>query len=144
MSTIYYFTYGYNANIDSFLKDFSTAHGKVVLQDHILDFATQATITESVGNSVEGLVHEMDAALLLELDGFEGYPMYFDRKLVDIDLNGTPIQAYVYYTNDVNFERKPPSSSYLTVIHGSYDRAGLSWQQLQYAVFRSGPIWILR
>jgi len=49
---------------------------------------------------VEGVIYEIDDAGLAILDGFEGYPHRYDRKILPVDVAGEIVLAYVYIAQE--------------------------------------------
>ena len=95
----YYFAYGSNLNQlqMSFRCPVAMPIGAAVLRDYQLIERQFADIDKSPGKAVSGGLWLITAADLRALDRYEGYPTFYMRYLVDVELaNGGIVDAMVY------------------------------------------------
>jgi gamma-glutamylcyclotransferase (GGCT)/AIG2-like uncharacterized protein YtfP len=119
---IAYFAYGSNMNIDQmnnrcpdgFKK---IANGELLDYDFGFDKSGYANIKESSGSKVLGLIYNLTKTCLNNLDGYEGYPNHYNRKLVDVkDLEDNKIiNSFVYIEPKDQFDGIA-NQSYLNII----------------------------
>lgn len=107
MTDLFYFAYG--SNMD--LKQMRSRVGYVniaetyVLEDHRLTFngglynAGFANIEEANGQTVEGVLYQLDDHQIWRLDGFEGWPNAYKKMYWNIDQG----VAFAYYSVDNGF-----------------------------------------
>lgn len=58
--------------------------------------------------NVEGEVFEVSDSLLKRLDFFEGVPEYYFRKLIQVELEGLVVDAYVYFFKEIKVPEGKP------------------------------------
>jgi hypothetical protein len=126
-----YFAYGSNLDEAQMRRRCPSARrvARASLPDHALGFAgysgrwdgAVAHVRAAVGGTVEGLLYALDDEALRALDGYEGYPLKYDRVLREVcDEAGAVLHAHVYVLADGAVEG-PPSDSYLEVIARAYE-----------------------
>lgn len=115
----YYLAYGSNLNLTQMLRRCPTAKvvGKTTLQDYRLVFKGKGntgflTIEEVPGSTVPVGVFEITEFDEANLDGYEGYPTFYDKKYIEIEINNQKLQALTYVMNP-NFHYALPSMDYL-------------------------------
>lgn len=139
MSTKHYY-FGYGMNTDPEQMKMRTgqplAIGRGLLRDHALRFALHADVYPQVGTNTYGVLWEIDDAALSSLDTREGYPYYYDRKLVTVEANGTTYQAVMYYMTPGHPERVPSKSYYDMLVRG-YTTFSVPMNQIEVALQRS-------
>ncbi len=128
-TTNYYFAYGMNMPRDRFPH--SQWIGAAVLPSHVLEFHTHADVRPHDGAIVRGSLWTIDDRDLHGLDRQEGYPSYYDRKIVDVyrgwRQGGRPVKAITYFMNRGAFGQKnmnhalPYKSYYDTIAQGFMD-----------------------
>lgn len=86
-----------------------------------LDLRGYANIRPASGQSVHGVLFEIDEEALVALDKFEGYPDVFGRKKVIIQgNNNTDREAWVYFEPADQFGGNQPRVEYFNrVISGA-------------------------
>ncbi len=95
----YYFAYGSNLNKHQMSLRCPTATPitAAVLRDYKLSERQFADIDKSPGNAVSGGLWLISADDLRALDRYEGYPRFYNRYPVDVELfDGSTIEAIVY------------------------------------------------
>jgi len=115
--------------------------GWAVLKDWKLVFRNHASIEPCEGSEVPVLVWDISENDEYNLDMYESYPDYYDKKNLDIivnDSNGgqTNATAMVYVMND---GRKPavPSQYYYNILMMGYKRFGFDTVILKKALLDS-------
>lgn len=108
---IHYFAYGSNMSVQrmqqrlvryksrrpAYLKDFELQFNKINRRVPGAGFANIMPVQDGL---VEGVIYEIDDAGLAILDGFEGYPNRYDRKVLPVEVAGEIIQAHVYIAQE--------------------------------------------
>ena len=97
-----------------------------------------ATVEPQVGGSVPVLVWEITAADEAALDHYEGFPYFYRKEKVKIELNGKLRTAMVYIMNTEGRggEYRPlnqPGAGYYTTILEGYKAAGFDEDILRQA-----------
>jgi gamma-glutamylcyclotransferase (GGCT)/AIG2-like uncharacterized protein YtfP len=72
------------------------------------------------------------------LDAYEGWPHFYRKENVDIEVGGHTVSAMVYIMND-GHPLGMPSQSYLETILEGYESAGFDPDALRRALELSGP-----
>jgi gamma-glutamylcyclotransferase (GGCT)/AIG2-like uncharacterized protein YtfP len=112
------------------------AMGKATLEGYVLDFPRLgkkrrcgvASISQSSGGVVEGVIYEISDEELAKLDWFEGVGVSaYRREMVPVQLfDGTPIDVWAYFANPQDGGPFLPSREYLdTIVEGAIEH-GLS------------------
>ena len=135
-SLIYYFAYGYNTWSEgmSGRGHHSPPVGKAVLHDFKLEFAKHADITEAEGESMEGVLWLITPEVLEMLDLFEGYPTYYIRREVNVQVGDDMVEAIVYQMRDRCRELLPPTEGYENVLRMGYEEHGLDTLAIDKAI----------
>jgi gamma-glutamylcyclotransferase (GGCT)/AIG2-like uncharacterized protein YtfP len=134
MKNMYMAAYGMNTNIESMRARVpgATYIGKAKLPHHKLVFKYHADI-EAADTDMEVVLWQIGPAELQELDYTEGYPVYYDRKLVSVLHAGQERQAWIYYMVQGDY-RAEPSQHYLDLITAGYQNAGIPLSQLKVSI----------
>ena len=135
-----YFAYGSNINLDQMAVRCPAAQvvGPVVLDGYELLFrggrmGAVATVEPKEGSSVPVLlwkIREQDEAAL---DRYEGYPGFYGKQMMEVDLNGKKVSAMVYVMTP-GYEFGVPSDRYADTILKGYEEAGFDLQILEDAI----------
>lgn len=145
---MYYIAYGSNLNMAQMAHRCPDAIpvGTAMLRDWRLVFRTHATIEpcRKVPMSwVPVVVWEISERDEQALDRYEGYPRYYDKRELDIDMrplyNGekvVPVKAMVYIMTK-GPEIFAPSDAYYETIYEGYRRFGLGVVPLRRALKES-------
>ena len=124
----------YGSNLNQFQMNYRCPTAKVVdtavVTDYQLMFRGQdgfavATIEPSDGAEVPVMVWNLQEADEKALDLYEGYPSFYRKEMMTVNVNGEPTEAMVYVMND----GEPfgnPSRKYLNTIIRGYEMAGFN------------------
>lgn len=101
------------------LENYKLVFNKVSKKNNLLGFAN---ITESIDNCVEGALYELNASDINIIDRFEGAPIHYSRKVVEVICNNQKINAITYIAN-INMLREniKPDKNYLNYILSGKD-----------------------
>lgn len=138
---IYYFSYGANTLQRAMSQRCPAAKslGKATLENYKLEFAYHADVTESEGDTVDGVLWEVTYDCIDALDIFEGYPEYYNRKTVSTNHGGHYVNAYIYQMSDRTRLLQTPSDSYFNVLKEGYTEHGIDITQLDMAIAAVPP-----
>jgi hypothetical protein len=137
--------YGSNLNLGQMAYRCPTAkiYGKGMLLDYQLLFKGRednayATIEQKQGSEVPVLVWELQPEDEKALDYYEGYPRFYEKMEVKLNLEtGERITAMVYIMTDEVMERiqlNLPSRSYLKTVRAGYAMAGFDNKYIEAAL----------
>ena len=138
-----YIAYGSNLNLPQMAVRCPTA--KVVGTSEIRDYellfrgsrqSSVATVEPSKGSSVPVLLWTLKDNDLQALDRYEGYPHFYCKEILDVELKGKTVPAMVYIMND-GHPFGAPSDYYLNTILEGYESAGFDTEVLEDAVEKS-------
>ena len=133
-----YFAYGMNTNQEemSYRCPDARAIGKAILSGYRLEFKSFATIVPSPKETVEGVLWTITDTDESALDMLEGYPEFYDKKIVSVEHDN---QSYIAMTYIMGPREHgyAPSSGYYSMVSEGYQSFGLSQQQLLDAKNRS-------
>ena len=115
-----YFGYGMNTDPEQMIMRTGQplALGRGLVRDHAFRFALHADVYPKVGTNTYGVLWEIDDDALKALDNREGYPYYYDRKMVTVEANGTTYQAWMYYMTPGHPDREPSKGYYDMLVRG--------------------------
>lgn len=138
MSTKFMFSYGMNTDVHQMANRAPTSIpiGRGVVRDHAFRFALHADVYPQIGTDTYGVLWEMDDAGLCAIDRLEGYPYYYNRKLVTVEANGTTYQAIMYFMTPGHPERQPDKGYYNMLVRG-YTTFNVPMEQIESALERS-------
>ena len=71
------------------------------------------------------------------LDLLEGYPNYYDRKIVTLERDDETYDCWVYFMTLDKYKTSPPDSVYFDMVEQGYKDHGISNAQLYTALFES-------
>lgn len=132
----YYFAYGLLTN-PGIMKE-AELIGPAKLKNHRLEFYNFANVEESVGDTVYGALWQLPNGFVKYLDQIEGYPYMYDRRTVLVYCLGEKYPAEVYKMTPQFKEhfgkQRSPSRKYLEKLSRGYNRVGLPFEQLKYAL----------
>lgn len=122
----YYIAYGSNLSVEQMAHRCpqATIIGTSELINYKLLFKgapsnSYATIEESKGDRVPVLVWELQTKDEKALDRYEGYPTFYFKKTVFIEVNNKVIEAMVYIMND-KANIGIPNPNYYNIIEKGY------------------------
>jgi gamma-glutamylcyclotransferase (GGCT)/AIG2-like uncharacterized protein YtfP len=134
----YYFGYGMNSDPQQMIMRTGqpVAIGRGLVRDHAFRFALHADVYPQEGTNVHGVLWEIDDAALKSLDCREGYPYYYERKIVQVECGGQMYDAIMYYMTPGHQERQPSQGYYDMLVRG-YTAFNISLEQIESALQRS-------
>ncbi len=138
MENTLYFAYGSNINLGQMeyrCPDASVV-GPVVLEGWELLFRRGgfATIAPKEGKTVQGLLWSITPECERSLDRYEGYPRFYDKKMVTVrDSEGRSLPVMAYIMDDRFREPMLPTDSYYNSILEGYQQNGLPVSALKKA-----------
>ena len=93
--------------------------------DYKLEFCTHANSVPEENSETPVLLWKIDPKDWHYLDQYEGYPSYYRREEIDVDVNGERVKAIAYIMNDNCRRPSMPTESYLNNMMNDYKRLGL-------------------
>ena len=140
----YYIAYGSNMDEEQMAYRCPMAQllGRIELEDYCLLFkgskrGAYATIEPEEGSRVPVLVLTIEKEDEKSLDRYEGYPVFYYKKDLKIDLAGKRVAALVYIM-DESREYGKPSERYYSVLERAYRKYGFPMKILTEAYEISG------
>lgn len=132
---ILYAAYGSNINLEqmAYRCPNSTVAGTTMLKGYELQFCHHATIEPNEESEVPILLWELDAQDERFLDHYEGFPKYYRKESITLELNGESVEAMVYIMND-NRPLESPTAQYYDIIEQGYRENGLDTSYLETAL----------
>lgn len=132
---MYYFGYGMNTNLIGMKNRCpkSKSLGAAKLLEHKLRFAIWADIIQQPLSTVNGVLWEITNDCLERLDILEGYPNFYDRKIVKIEFNHNIYNAWVYFMQPNN-NSNPPPDYYFNEVKTGYEQHLVDTKQLYEAL----------
>lgn len=138
-----YIAYGSNLNLPQMAQRCPTARvvGASEVKDHALLFrggrhGAVATIEPREGVSVPVLLWEITPRDELALDRYEGYPSFYEKQTLDLEVDGRRVSAMVYVMTP-GHRLGYPSDYYYDAIAEGYRTAGFDAAVLEQAVERT-------
>lgn len=135
-----YIAYGSNLNLPqmAFRCPAAEVAGKSELKGYELLFrggrrGAVATVEPKDGGSVPVLLWKIREADEEALDRYEGYPHFYEKQMMEVELDGKPVSAMVYVMTP-GHEFGIPSDYYADVIREGYETAGFDLQSLEDAI----------
>ena len=138
MENTMYFAYGSNINLGQMeyrCPDASVV-GPVVLDGYELLFRRGgfATIAPKEGEQVQGLLWSITQSCERSLDRYEGYPRFYDKRMVTVrDSEGRSLSVMAYIMDERFREPMLPTDSYYNSILEGYRQNGLPTAELKKA-----------
>ena len=138
-----YIAYGSNLNLPQMAFRCPTA--KVVGASEIKGYellfrggrkGAVATVEPLEGGSVPVLLWKIRRGDEQALDRYEGYPHFYRKEMMEVELNGKTVSGMVYVMNG-GYELGAPSDFYLNTILEGYKTAGFDTDFLDQAVEKS-------
>ena len=135
-----YVAYGSNLNLTQMAFRCPTAKvvGKGELKDYELLFrggrrGAVATVEPKEGSAVPVLIWDIQKGDEESLDLYEGYPNFYDKQMIEVEMDGKTISAMVYVMTP-GHSFGIPSDHYANVIWEGYETAGFDTQVLEDAL----------
>lgn len=125
-----YFAYGANLHLDNMARRCPKAWPRrsFNLRDWQLVFQTHAQIEPCAGAVVPGALWEITPECEESLDRFEGYPVYYQKRVICTDL-GEVMFYHMWHDH-----AEMPGQGYLDIIRRGYHDWGLDLDQLHQAL----------
>lgn len=116
-----YLAYGSNLNHKQMAERCPEAIylGSTILQDWRLIFKSVATIEKKIGRNLPVGIYQITDECEKALDIYEEYPQLYDKKQLDIILDGNRVTAMTYIMV-AKYGIAPPSEKYFNVISEGY------------------------
>ena len=130
-----YFAYGMNTNLAEMERRCPTAVslGAAWIEDYEFVFRTHADIEESPGSICYGVLWDISKADLKALDMLEGYPYYYTRFRVRVNLGDHFVYALTYQMNDQTYIQEP-GRGYLEMVTEGYQQNAVPTNQIDRAI----------
>ena len=130
-----YFGYGMNSNREGMAyrcpNAISLGHARLL--DHSFRFAGPADVVVAPGSYVDGVLWDITPKCLMALDILEGYPDYYNRAPLQVELDGEIVNAITYFMTPGN-EDSLPNQSYFDMVFEGYTQHGVPIDQLYNAL----------
>ena len=138
MENTLYFAYGSNINLDqmSYRCPDAQVVGPVELEGYELLFRRGgfATIAPKEGETVIGLLWSITPECERSLDRYEGYPRFYDKRMVTVqDSQGRSLSVMAYIMDERFREPMLPTTTYYNGIQEGYRQNGLPVDALEKA-----------
>lgn len=132
---ILYAAYGSNINLEqmAYRCPNSTVAGTAMLKGYELQFRYHATVAPNAESEVPILLWELEALDERFLDRYEGFPKYYRKEGITLELNGESVEAMVYIMNG-DRPLKSPTAQYYDTIEQGYRENGLDTSYLETAL----------
>ena len=129
------FSYGMNTNKKQMATRCPAAKpiGAAILVGHRFRFAGCADIVPDRHHQVHGVLWHITNECREALDRLEGYPHYYNSKIVLVKHRHEFFEAEVYFMNPGN-ENWPPSQSYYNTIVEGYKSFNVPLHQIKNAI----------
>jgi gamma-glutamylcyclotransferase (GGCT)/AIG2-like uncharacterized protein YtfP len=129
-----YIAYGSNLNLTQMAYRCPTARvvGSGTLKGWRLTFRGVATLEPEEGAETPIATWELEAEDEAALDRYEGYPYYYRKETVEVEVRGKSVKAMVYLMN--SGRPQMPSMGYYRTIAEGYDDVGLDIRYLEAAL----------
>ena len=133
----YYIAYGSNLSESQMAYRCPTAKvvGTSTLKDWRLSFDGPASIERFEGYEVPVLIWDIQPEDERSLDRYEGYPSYYRKEMLKVEVNGEILDAMVYIMN--TDKERIPSQGYYQVLERGYERFGFDKRILEQALLES-------
>ena len=127
-----YLAYGMNTNIDQMASrcPSSVSIGRVDIPDYRLVFRGVADIEYSPGDELQTVMWDITPACEAALDILEGYPTFYTKKYLKVDINGKTYDAMIYQMVGDNLDYSTPGSYYQNMLEEGYEDHGLDLNQI--------------
>lgn len=138
MENTMYFAYGSNINLEqmAYRCPDASVMGPVTLEGWELLFRRGgfATIAPKEGEKVTGLLWSITPECERSLDCYEGYPRFYDKRMVTVrDGEGRSLSVMAYIMDERFREPMLPTTDYYEGILAGYRQNGLPTSELKKA-----------
>lgn len=104
-----------------------------MLKGYELQFRHHATIASNADAEVPILLWKLDSQDERFLDKYEGWPKYYRKESITLELNGESVEAMVYIMNG-DRPLESPTAQYYDTIEQGYRENGLDTSYLETAL----------
>jgi len=127
-----YLAYGMNTNIDQMASRCpgSVSIGRVDIPDYRLVFRGVADIEYSPGDVLQTVMWDITPACEDALDILEGYPTFYTKKYLNVDINGKMYEAMIYQMVGDRLDYSHPNRYYQQMLEEGYQDHGLDLNQI--------------
>jgi hypothetical protein len=134
--TTLYAAFGMNTNLAQMANRCpkSKPLGRLDIPDYRLVFRGVADIEESYGDILQTVLWEITNDCELSLDILEGYPHFYNKTYVEIDINNQTEFVMLYQMNEYIRDYNEPSKYYEQLLLEGYTEFGLDVNQIYNAV----------
>jgi hypothetical protein len=125
-------SYGMNTNIDQMAGRCpgSVSIGRVDIPDYRLVFRGVADIEYSPGDELQTVMWDITPACEAALDILEGYPTFYTKKYLNVDINGKMYEAMIYQMVGDRLDYSTPGMYYQQMLEEGYQDHGLDLSQI--------------
>lgn len=136
---MYYVAYGSNLDVKQMAWRCPDAKivGTGTIKNYKFVFDVHADIRESNGDNVKVLVWDISDKDLISLDMYEGFPVYYIREMIRVDMDDGYVLSGIVYLMNNRHEYFVPSNDYLNVILNSYEFWGFDTKDVNIALEES-------
>ncbi len=110
--------------------------GTVTLKNYSLVFKNHCDVIATPGKNMKCVIWSITEDCERKLDTLEGYPYYYDKKLVKVKFRGKTVKAMLYFMNPGNVESRP-SAGYLGMVRDGYSYHNIDQSQITLALERA-------
>ena len=130
-----YLSYGMNTNVEQMAARCpgSVSIGRVDIPDYRLVFRGVADIEESFGDVLQTVMWDITPDCELALYMIEGYPTFYGKKYVDVQVGSKTYQAMIYQMIGSRLDYSSPGRYYQTMLEEGYQDHGLDINQIYNA-----------
>lgn len=130
-----YFAYGMNTNLDEMSRRCpgAVSLGAAWIDGYEFVFRTHADIARSPAQRCYGVLWDISKENLRALDALEGYPYYYNRFRVRVNLGDHFVYALTYQMNDQSYMAEP-GPGYLNMVTEGYVQNSVPRDQLDRAI----------
>jgi len=130
-----YFAYGMNTNLDEMSSRCpgAVSLGPAWIDNYQFVFRTHADIEKAPGSICYGVLWDISPLHLKSLDALEGFPYYYTRFRIKVNLGDKFVYAITYQMTDQHLSA-PPSKGYLQMVTEGYQQNGVPLAQINEAI----------
>ena len=130
-----YFAYGMNTNLDEMASRCpgAVSLGPAWIDNYEFVFRTHADIAETPGGICYGVLWDISKQDLKALDRLEGFPYYYTRFRVRVNLGDHFVYALTYQMNDQTYIQEP-GRGYLEMVREGYRQNAVPCDQIDRAI----------
>lgn len=130
-----YLAYGMNTNIDQMASRCpgSISIGRVDIPDYRLVFRGVADIEYCPGSVLQTVMWDITSDCEMALDILEGYPTFYTKKYLSVEIGKKTYQAMVYQMVGDRLDYSHPSMYYQNMLEEGYQDHGLDLNQIYEA-----------